>query len=61
MKTLLIITALLSTSNIGIAENEHYINYPDGSGYYIENDIGIQTGDVMLEVIGNIFVIDNIK
>ncbi|GEM_PF-4666149 len=60
MKTLLIITALLSTTNIGIAENEHYINYPSGSGYYIENDIGVQVEDVTLEVMGNIFVIEQL-
>lgn len=60
MKLLLIATALLSTTNIGIAENEHYINYTDGTGYYIENDLGLQAGDVTLEVAGNIFVIDQL-
>ena len=38
LKTL-VLTLLIGTSNnIGVATNEHYIHFNNGTGYYIEED-----------------------
>lgn len=47
----------LLTHNIGVAENEHYINFSDGTGYYVEDENLINEGDVVLELNDKIVVL----
>ena len=56
----IVLTLLIGTSNnIGVATNEHYIHFNNGTGYYIEEDNLIKEGDmVYVSQIGNIYVID---
>ena len=63
MKILLILALIkeLLNPSIGIAENEHYVNFVDGTGYYIENELDLIKGDICLTINGELFVIDNIE
>ena len=48
--------------NVGIARNEHYIDFMNGEGYYIEEDGLVATDDVVyITEEGDIYVIDHIK
>lgn len=56
----IVLTLLIGTSNnIGVATNEHYIHFNNGTGYYIEEDNLIKEDDIVyVSKMGNIYVID---
>lgn len=61
IKGIILSIALLTNINnfVGIAENQHYIsNSIQVGGYYIENDLGIHTGDTVAVVNGEVYVIE---
>lgn len=48
--------------NVGIARNEHYIDFMNGEGYYIEESGLVATDDVVyITEEGDIYVIDHIE
>ena len=59
LKTL-VLTLLIGTSNnIGVATNEHYIRFNNGTGYYIEEDSLVKKDDIVyVSQMGDIYVID---
>lgn len=49
-------------SNVGIAQNEHYVEFIDGQGYYIEESGVVNKQDVVyITEDGQIYIIDYIK
>ena len=48
--------------NIGIAKNNHFVQFLNGEGYYIEEDNLIKENDVVyITDDGNIYIVDHIK
>lgn len=45
-------------NNVGTATNQHYIEYNNGTGYYIENELDICKGDKIVIVEGEVYVVD---
>lgn len=54
---MIVVSSLVSP---GVAQNEHYIQFEDGTGYYIEQELDMKQGDKAV-VIGESTVIVNGK
>ena len=59
LKTLALTLLIGTSNNIGVATNEHYIRFNNGTGYYIEEDNLVKKDDIVyVSQMGNIYVID---